>query len=92
MWLGPGNYDPYGYFKGAAYIRGQYEGLQASQCYEIANVGPPNGSEQFWFRPVDANGTILGPPAITTAGNVVGSIWDKASRSNALNISGEYIK
>lgn len=92
MWLGPGEFDNYGYFRGRAFVRGQYNGLNTALCYEIINGGVPNGSTQFWFMPIDQSGKALGPPAIQTAGQVAYSIWEDARRSSVFNNSSEYIQ
>jgi len=90
MWIGEGPFDSFGYQKNA-YIRGQMEKLKPDLCYQITDKGPPNGSEQYQFVPIDKNGHELGPPAIKTAGKLVYSIWEQGKTSPGYNISNQFI-
>jgi hypothetical protein len=86
MWLGNGKFDPYGYQKkDAAYLKGAYEEILPNFVYKVVDKGPPRGSQQYWVVPVDQNGNENGPPAIKTAGNMMGSLWSKSKDSTELN-------
>lgn len=87
MWIGEGEFNSYGYLK-VAFIRGDMDGyLIPEMCYRIFDRGGTNSSEQFHFVPVDKHGNELGPSVLNTAGNIVYSIWEKASSSKDCNIS-----
>ena len=85
MWLGNGKFDPYGYQKENAYLKGAYETILPTFVYQVLNKGLPRGSDQYWVVPVDQNGKENGPVAMKTAGNVMGSIWSKWKDSTELN-------
>jgi hypothetical protein len=68
------------------------EHLKPEQCYQIMDKGPPNGSEQYQFIPVDEEGHELGPPAIKTAGQIVYSIWEQGRTSSDYDISNKFIE
>lgn len=90
MWIGKGEFDSFGYQK-SAYIKGKMDNLEDNQCYQIIDEGPPNGSEQFQFVPVDQEGHKLGPAKIKTAGQAVYPIWEQGRTASEYDISNTYI-
>jgi hypothetical protein len=91
MWLGDGEFNPYGYQKpNLAYLKGGYEAIVPPYIYQVQDHGPPNGSEQYWVVAVDKNGKENGPIAMKTAGNIMAMIWLKSKDSTELNSYNAY--
>ena len=93
MWIGNGDFDSFGYYKGPAYIKGQFDpASDSSVCYMIQDNGDPNSSDQFAVVPVDQDGNQSGPVLYRTAGQVMYSTWNQGASESSYNVSNRYIE
>lgn len=93
MWVGNGDFDSYGYYKGPAFIKGDFNSASdPGVCYMIQDEGNPGSENQFAVVPVDRDGNRCGPVLYRTAGQVMYSTWNDGASSSSCNVSNRYIE
>ncbi len=93
MWLGKGEFDSYGYYKGSAYFKGNLSpSSNPAICYFIFNENSPGSESQFALVPINEQGEKIGSALYRTSGQVLYSTWQAGKTEKDFDISDTYIK